>query len=243
MIDVLFLKVLQRVPRFPQYFVLPGQQFGTKIIALAIVHERLFFGGSIIFQLIQGQSICTCKAPETIRPRRSLYSGAMWQTISSHPGSPAAPGFHGGFRLQKQKASSGQHQNCPVLASSTSTRSSISESTASRPGSPDEDFKSAAAARNRVIVEISKAPDSSPILRSPRTSRAPLPRCTERLRRSTGSSSTPCIASNASMFAVGLGASAGRLSNIEGESGSEKPVELLRRALAAGEPRVAPFGP
>ena len=58
MIDVLFLKGLQRDFRFPQDFVLPRQQLGAKIIALAVVHERLVFGGSIILQLFQGQPIC-----------------------------------------------------------------------------------------------------------------------------------------------------------------------------------------
>src|SRR3954454_19570275 len=59
MVDVLFLQGLQRDPRFLEDFVLPRQQLGAKIIALAVVHERLFFGGSIILQLFQGQPICT----------------------------------------------------------------------------------------------------------------------------------------------------------------------------------------
>src|SRR5437588_2186185 len=138
----------------------------------------------------------------------------------------------------------GAAQNCPALASSTSTRSSISDSTESRPGSPEEDFRLAAASRSRLTVEASKLPDKSPILRSSSTSSAPLPRCTERLRRSTGSSSTPCSASSASILAVAFGATAGRVSCAEAtSSGSEKPVELVLLVLPAGDPIVVPFGP
>jgi hypothetical protein len=43
---------------------------------------------------------------------------------------------------------------------------------------------------------------------------------------------------------VGLGATAGRLSEVDCVSGcSEKPVELVRRVLGVGEPEVVPFGP
>src|ERR1700682_1413237 len=43
---------------------------GAKVIALAVVHERLFFGGSIILQLFQGQPIFTYKAAgKKDRPR------------------------------------------------------------------------------------------------------------------------------------------------------------------------------
>ena len=55
-------------------------------------------------------------------------------------------------------------QNCPALASSTSTRSSISDSTASRPGSPEDDFRAAAASRSRFTVEVSKLPAKQPDL-------------------------------------------------------------------------------
>src|SRR5437660_636126 len=43
-------------------------------------------------------------------------------------------------------------QNCPAFASSTSTRSSISDRTASRPGSPEEDLRLAAASRSLLTV-------------------------------------------------------------------------------------------
>src|SRR3954449_6394522 len=45
-IDVFFLQGLQRDPRLLENLFLPRQQLGAKIIALAVVHERLFFGGS-----------------------------------------------------------------------------------------------------------------------------------------------------------------------------------------------------
>ncbi len=106
----------------------------------------------------------------------------------------------------------------------------------SRPGSPEEDLRLAAASRSRLTVEASKLPDNSPILRSSSTSSAPLPRCTERLRRSTGSSSIPCIASSASILAAAFGAVAARVSGVDAASGSEKPVELVRLVLARGRP-------
>src|SRR5947207_15623462 len=76
MVDVLFLQGLQRDPRFLEDFVLPRQQLGAKIIALAVVHERLFFGGSIILQLFQGQPIFTCKAGRKIVRPRGPYIAA-----------------------------------------------------------------------------------------------------------------------------------------------------------------------
>src|ERR1700682_2183333 len=77
MIDVLFLQRLQRDSRFPQDLVLPGQQLGAKIIALAVVHERLFFGGSVVLQLFQGQPDCDARRAEKGRSARALYSGVL----------------------------------------------------------------------------------------------------------------------------------------------------------------------
>src|SRR3984893_14690874 len=77
MIDVLFLQGLQGDPRFAQDLVLPSQKLGTKIIALAIIHERLFFGGSIAFQLFQVQPVCDARRSEKRRPARALYSGVL----------------------------------------------------------------------------------------------------------------------------------------------------------------------
>ena len=46
------------------------------------------------------------------------------------------------------------------------------------------------------------------------------------------------------MLPAALGAAAERGSSGEGgASGSEKPVELVRRVLLAGDPSVVPFGP
>ena len=101
----------------------------------------------------------------------------------------------------------------------------------------------APASRSRFTVEASRLPESSPILSSSSTSSAPLPRATERLRRSVGSS-TPCMASSASMLPAAFGAVAERgSSGVPGVSGNEKPVELVRRVWLAGDPSVVPFGP
>ena len=50
-------------------------------------------------------------------------------------------------------------------------------------------------------------------------------------------------ASNASMLAAAFGGAAERVSGLAAASGSEKPVEEVRRALPAGVPSVVPFGP
>src|SRR5579864_2714412 len=89
-------------------------------------------------------------------PARALYRGRFWETISSHYGKT-------GTTAQPR------HQNWPALASSTSTLSSISDKTASRPWSPEEDLRLAAASRSLLTVEASKLPDSNPILRSSST--------------------------------------------------------------------------
>ena len=66
---------------------------------------------------------------------------------------------------------------------------------------------------------------------------------TERRKRSVGSS-TPCIASRASMLAAAFGGAAERVSSgAVVVSGSANPVELVRRVLLAGDPSVVPFGP
>ena len=84
-------------------------------------------------------------------------------------------------------------------------------------------------------LQAPRFPASSPILSSSSTSSAPLPRCTERLRRSAGSSSTPCSAISASMLPAAFGADADRVSSGPVVvSGSEKPVELVRRVLPHG---------
>src|SRR5215212_3753980 len=172
---------------------------------------------------------------------RALYSGVHCQTISVEPPMAAGGGFAAGTCAQAVGAV-GERQYCPALANSTSTRNSISDKRESRPGSPEEDLRLAAAWRSLFTVEASKLPDSSPILRSSRTSNAPRPRCTERFRRSAGSSWIPCNASSASILAAAFGALAERISEAELASGKAKPDELVRLAVAAGDPRMVPFG-
>lgn len=76
MIDVLFLKLLKRGFRFAKDLFLPVEELAAEILPLPLVHERLFFGRPVVFQLFQGRSISTCKAgTELSGPRRSLYSG------------------------------------------------------------------------------------------------------------------------------------------------------------------------
>src|SRR5713226_2521276 len=241
MVDVLFLQGLQGDPRFAQDLVLPRQELGTKIIALAIVHERLFFGGSIAFQLFQVQPVCDARRSEKRRPRAPYIAVCCDRQYRLQPGNATPRRFPGRnpWRSPKEAQRIAQSnaqglpkgspkgcqndpaQNCPALASSTSTRSSISDKTASRPGSPEEDFRLAAASRSRLTVEALRLPESSPSLRSSSTSSAPLPRATERLRRSVGSS-MPCSASSASMLPAAFGAAAERVSSgVAGVAGSE----------------------
>src|SRR5579872_2536631 len=105
-------------------------------------------------------------------PARLKYTGLSWTGarlrapyIGVPPGRQYRSPFGKTGLLVQEK-----HQNWPALASSTSTLSSISDRTTSRPGSPEEDFRLAAASRSRLRVEASKLPDSKPILRSSSTS-------------------------------------------------------------------------
>ncbi len=45
------------------------------------------------------------------------------------------------------------------------------------------------------------------------------------------------------MLAAALGATGTRVSAVAAASGSAKPLEVVRLVLAAGDPRVVPFGP
>src|ERR1700732_2561574 len=56
MILVLVLKMLQRLLRLLENVVLPRQQLVAKILALALVHEWLFVGRSIVLVLVQLRS-------------------------------------------------------------------------------------------------------------------------------------------------------------------------------------------
>src|SRR5262249_12745311 len=84
MIDVLFLQGLQRQLRFAQDLVLPGQELRAKILALTLVHERLFFGGSIILQLFQGQPIFYCRRRHDATPWTSgklMLAAALYSEV------------------------------------------------------------------------------------------------------------------------------------------------------------------
>ena len=77
MIDVLFLQRLQRDLRFAEDFILPGQQLGAEIVALPLIHERLFFSRPVVLQLFQRQP-CPCEAEgNRTPPRGALYSHVM----------------------------------------------------------------------------------------------------------------------------------------------------------------------
>src|SRR5216684_1021768 len=85
MIDVFLLQGLQRDLRFPQDLVLPGQELGAEIVALAVVHERLFFGRTVVLQLFQGQPICTCKANEKFRSRAPYIAASCNRQYRRRP--------------------------------------------------------------------------------------------------------------------------------------------------------------
>src|ERR1700686_194381 len=53
MILILVLKMLQRLLRLLENFVLPRQELVAKILTLALVHEWLFVGRSIVLVLVQ----------------------------------------------------------------------------------------------------------------------------------------------------------------------------------------------
>ncbi len=110
------------------------------------------------------------------------------------------------------------------------------------PGIAGRGFQVGRRSAQRATVLESNDPASSPILRSSSTSSAVRPRATDRLRRSV-ESSTPCMASNASMPLAARGGAAERVSAVVPTSPREKAVELERRALAAGVAKLVPLGP
>src|ERR1043165_443126 len=54
MVLVLVLEMLQGVPRLPQDLVLPDLQLGAEVLALPLVHERLFVGRPVAVEAIMG---------------------------------------------------------------------------------------------------------------------------------------------------------------------------------------------
>src|SRR5215469_10577953 len=75
-VHILLLQGLQGELRFLEDLVLPVQELDAKIFALTLIHERLFFGRSVVLQLFQGQPICT-------HWRRAFAAASGWN------GSPA----------------------------------------------------------------------------------------------------------------------------------------------------------
>ena len=135
-------------------------------------------------------------------------------------------------------------QNCPALASSTSTRSSISDSTASRPGSPEDDFRLAAASRSRFTVdgiEIAGQQSDLEIVEHVERAPAPLHRALAALDRIFDR--RPAAPSSASMLAAAFGAVAERVSGAAVVLRQREAGGRRLRALLAGVPSVVPFGP
>src|SRR6202022_3584510 len=66
---------------------LPRPQLGAKIIALAIIHERLFFGGSIVFQLFQVQPVCDARRPKRVGTRAPYIAASRDRQYRLQPGS------------------------------------------------------------------------------------------------------------------------------------------------------------
>src|SRR5258707_2823864 len=117
MIDVLFLDGLQGDLRFPQDLVLPRQQLRAKVIALAVVHERLFFGGSIVLQLFQGQPIFTCKAGRrSIRPRGPYIAAGCDRQYRPSPWGARRPGLSQAKRSGRPAAFIAKPGNPPDMS-------------------------------------------------------------------------------------------------------------------------------
>src|SRR3981081_2168633 len=123
MIDVLCLERLQGNSRFAQDFVLPRQKLGAKIIALAVVHERLFFGGSIAFQLFQVQPVCDARRPKSVGSRAPYIAESRDRQYRLQPGScvrrkfpPAEPVRNWGAPRRDRPEPSGFGTACPRTA-------------------------------------------------------------------------------------------------------------------------------
>jgi hypothetical protein len=54
MVLVFVLQMLQGVLGLLEDFLLPGEQFGTEMLPLPLVHERLFFGWPVVFGFLRG---------------------------------------------------------------------------------------------------------------------------------------------------------------------------------------------
>src|ERR1700722_161786 len=274
MILVLVLEVLQRLLGFLEDVLAPGQELVAEVLPLAVSHERLFFGRPVVFFFFGAH------APHSVH----LYSSSPVRARL------ARRGFSGGLRLRKLglgRNSDGTRRNCDgpasrawaraydraragdqptalsTLASSTSTRRSISASTWSTRESPDISLISAAADLRRSTMAGSSRPDSSESFISSSRSSAVWPRLTAR-RRCSSAASTPCSASSASIPATvrvppvaagaAAGSSCGRLNvpgaerrandDADGAAGPLGPVMRMGKAsLRRRGRRHAPLGP
>src|SRR5258708_2035388 len=102
-VDVLLLQGLQGELRFLEDLVLPAEQLQAKIFALTLVHERLFFGRSVVLQLFQGQPISThwrrafaAAGGRIGSPSRAPYIAAPCdRQYRSAPSAPALARFPG----------------------------------------------------------------------------------------------------------------------------------------------------
>src|SRR3954447_7804293 len=66
-VHVLLLQSLQRELGLFEDLILPGEELQTEVLLLPVVHERLFFGRSVVFQLFQGRPICLSNDSHTER--------------------------------------------------------------------------------------------------------------------------------------------------------------------------------
>src|SRR5262249_31623219 len=89
-VDVLFLQRLQRDFRLAEDLVLPGQELGAEIVALPLVHERLFFSRPVVLQLFQRQP-CPCQAEGTGPLRAAPYIATSCDRQYLQPGNAAYP--------------------------------------------------------------------------------------------------------------------------------------------------------
>src|SRR3954447_25841558 len=78
-VHILLLQGLQGELGLFEDLILPGEELQAEVLLLPIVHERLFFGRSVVFQLFQGRPIFLSDDSRTERGPLSgaLYSGLL----------------------------------------------------------------------------------------------------------------------------------------------------------------------
>src|ERR1700738_2644337 len=133
MVLVLILEVLEGLLGLLQDVFPPGQQLIAEILPLAVIHERLFFSRPVVFFFVRAHALHSvhltnspCE-PGSRGPLTAITTGRVdWageDLEGGQEGMAAAPA--GGT------ARGGGQAAVPILASSTSTRSSISARTRS----------------------------------------------------------------------------------------------------------------